>query len=57
MPTDRLDQSPAFYADLLESREILGRVVDTEFAAALHGGAGPLTQATTKFRISRRNSE
>lgn len=40
---DRLDQSPAFYADLLLSREILQNVVWKEYDAALHGGERPLT--------------
>jgi uncharacterized protein involved in exopolysaccharide biosynthesis len=40
---DRLDQSPAFYADLLLSREILQNVVWKEYDASLHGGDRPLT--------------
>jgi uncharacterized protein involved in exopolysaccharide biosynthesis len=38
LPSDRLDQSPAFYEDLLLSREILSRVVATPFDPAVHGG-------------------
>lgn len=37
LPTDDLDQSPAFYADLLRSREILGPVVDRVYEPELHG--------------------
>lgn len=43
LPVDNLDQSPAFYADLLHSREILGPVVDRLYEPDLHGGARPLS--------------
>lgn len=43
LPMDDLDQSPAFYADLLRSREILGPVVDRLYEPDLHGGGRPLS--------------
>jgi uncharacterized protein involved in exopolysaccharide biosynthesis len=43
IPGDRLDQSPAFYADLLRSREIMSHVVQKQLDPSVAGEGRPIS--------------
>lgn len=55
LPATRAAESPAFYADLLQSREILGAAVLTNYdsAAGTHHGSGNLVE---RFSVAERRS-